>query len=204
VALAGCIAAGRSGEPARESGNKLAELVGLLDNKRPVEGGKQRGKPVEPLGLQLDVEPPSVLLVRWQLFHGCDAGGEPGADLLDGALDAQDDFMPVGGPGESGLDMLGRVESGGWLERAGQGPGVRDAIDRNVRSSPTPGSAPVTYQRPEWATSPYGCEMRSLRRPSRAMPWGNRSLLFRDPDGNLVNFFTPVTPAAIDKFAHHR
>jgi len=36
------------------------------------------------------------------------------------------------------------------------------------------------------------------------MPWGNRSLLFRDPDGNLVNFFTPVTPAAIDKFAHHR
>ncbi|MEU4363262.1 VOC family protein [Promicromonospora sp. NPDC023987] len=24
------------------------------------------------------------------------------------------------------------------------------------------------------------------------MPWGNRSLLFRDPDGNLVNFFTPV------------
>jgi catechol 2,3-dioxygenase-like lactoylglutathione lyase family enzyme len=36
------------------------------------------------------------------------------------------------------------------------------------------------------------------------MPWGNRSLLVRDPDGNLVNFFTrrrrrdrstdPVTP----------
>jgi uncharacterized glyoxalase superfamily protein PhnB len=32
-------------------------------------------------------------------------------------------------------------------------------------------------------------------------PWGNRSLLFRDPDGNLVNFFTPVTPAAVEKFA---
>ncbi|MDX3853999.1 VOC family protein [Streptomyces sp. AK02-01A] len=32
------------------------------------------------------------------------------------------------------------------------------------------------------------------------MPWGNRSLLFRDPDGNLVNFFTPMTPAAIAKF----
>ena len=31
------------------------------------------------------------------------------------------------------------------------------------------------------------------------MPWGNRSLLFRDSDGNLVNFFTPVTPAAIEK-----
>jgi predicted enzyme related to lactoylglutathione lyase len=33
------------------------------------------------------------------------------------------------------------------------------------------------------------------------MPWGNRSLLFRDPDGNLVNYFTPVSPEAIKKFA---
>ena len=32
------------------------------------------------------------------------------------------------------------------------------------------------------------------------MPWGNRSLLFRDPDGNLINFFTPVTPAAHERF----
>ena len=37
--------------------------------------------------------------------------------------------------------------------------------------------------------------------PPTTMPWGNRSLLLRDPDGNLVNFFTPVTPAAIEKFA---
>jgi catechol 2,3-dioxygenase-like lactoylglutathione lyase family enzyme len=33
------------------------------------------------------------------------------------------------------------------------------------------------------------------------MPWGNRSLLLRDPDGNLVNLFTPVTPAAIERFS---
>lgn len=33
------------------------------------------------------------------------------------------------------------------------------------------------------------------------MPWGNRSLLFRDPDGNLVNFFTPVSAEAIRKYA---
>ncbi|HUC80490.1 MAG TPA: VOC family protein [Flavisolibacter sp.] len=32
------------------------------------------------------------------------------------------------------------------------------------------------------------------------MPWGNKSLLFRDPDGNLVNLFTPATPEAIEKF----
>ncbi|WP_127506193.1 VOC family protein [Actinoplanes solisilvae] len=32
------------------------------------------------------------------------------------------------------------------------------------------------------------------------MPWGNRAMLFRDPDGNMVNFFTPVTPEAIARF----
>ncbi len=31
------------------------------------------------------------------------------------------------------------------------------------------------------------------------MPWGNRSLMFRDPDGNLVNFFTPVSAEAKKK-----
>ncbi|HEY0777430.1 MAG TPA: VOC family protein [Gemmatirosa sp.] len=31
-------------------------------------------------------------------------------------------------------------------------------------------------------------------------PWGNRSVLFRDPDGNLINLFTPVSPAAIQKY----
>jgi|GEM_PF-6017604 len=31
------------------------------------------------------------------------------------------------------------------------------------------------------------------------MPWGNRSVLFRDPDGNLVNLFAPVTPEVIKK-----
>lgn len=31
------------------------------------------------------------------------------------------------------------------------------------------------------------------------MPWGNRSLLFRDPDGTLVNLFTPITAEAIDR-----
>lgn len=32
------------------------------------------------------------------------------------------------------------------------------------------------------------------------MPWGNRSILFRDPDGNLINFFTPATPEAVNRF----
>lgn len=29
------------------------------------------------------------------------------------------------------------------------------------------------------------------------MPWGNRSLLFRDPDRALVNLVTPVTAEAV-------
>ena len=32
------------------------------------------------------------------------------------------------------------------------------------------------------------------------MPWGNRALLFRDPDGNLVNLFTPVSDEARAKY----
>jgi predicted enzyme related to lactoylglutathione lyase len=32
------------------------------------------------------------------------------------------------------------------------------------------------------------------------LPWGNRSLIFRDPDGNLINFFTPVTADAIKRY----
>jgi predicted enzyme related to lactoylglutathione lyase len=33
------------------------------------------------------------------------------------------------------------------------------------------------------------------------LPWGNRSILFRDPDGNLVNLYTPVTDEAIARFS---
>ncbi|MDO7906636.1 VOC family protein [Paenibacillus sp. JX-17] len=33
------------------------------------------------------------------------------------------------------------------------------------------------------------------------LPWGNRAILFRDPDGNLVNLFTPVTEEAIKRFS---
>jgi catechol 2,3-dioxygenase-like lactoylglutathione lyase family enzyme len=29
--------------------------------------------------------------------------------------------------------------------------------------------------------------------PPTTLPWGNRSIYFRDPDGNLIDFFTPVS-----------
>lgn len=34
------------------------------------------------------------------------------------------------------------------------------------------------------------------------MPWGNRSLLVRDPDGTLVNVFTPISEEARARFAN--
>jgi predicted enzyme related to lactoylglutathione lyase len=37
---------------------------------------------------------------------------------------------------------------------------------------------------------------REIVQKPTTMPWGNRSLLLLDPDGNLVNLFTPVTDAA--------
>ncbi|MEA5129827.1 MAG: VOC family protein [Proteiniphilum sp.] len=51
-----------------------------------------------------------------------------------------------------------------------------------------------TYKRLEEFLRPY-----LVQKPT-TMPWGNKSLLFRDPDGNLVNFFAPVTPEAIKRF----
>lgn len=33
----------------------------------------------------------------------------------------------------------------------------------------------------------------TVTQPPTTMPWGNRSLLLRDPDGTLVNLFTPPT-----------
>ena len=34
--------------------------------------------------------------------------------------------------------------------------------------------------------------------PLTMMPWGNMSLLIRDPDGALINLYTPVTPDALE------
>ena len=36
------------------------------------------------------------------------------------------------------------------------------------------------------------CGHRDFVGEPTTLPWGNRSLLLRDPDGNLVSFFTPL------------
>jgi predicted enzyme related to lactoylglutathione lyase len=33
--------------------------------------------------------------------------------------------------------------------------------------------------------------------PPTMMPWGNLSVLIRDPEGSLINLYTPVTPQAL-------
>jgi uncharacterized glyoxalase superfamily protein PhnB len=35
----------------------------------------------------------------------------------------------------------------------------------------------------------------------KTMPWGNRTTMFRDPEGTLVALYTPVTDAAKARFA---
>lgn len=47
-----------------------------------------------------------------------------------------------------------------------------------------------------------GPELKDVVQKPTTMPWGNRSLLMRDPDGNLVNFFTPVSPEALKRVDH--
>jgi uncharacterized glyoxalase superfamily protein PhnB len=44
--------------------------------------------------------------------------------------------------------------------------------------------------------SEYGDTLNVLQEPA-TMPWGNRSLLLRDPEGTPVNIYAPVTAAGI-------
>ncbi|MCV7419845.1 VOC family protein [Mycobacterium yunnanensis] len=47
----------------------------------------------------------------------------------------------------------------------------------------------------ETLKSTYGDEL-DVVQPPTMMPWGNLSVLIRDPDGVLVNLYTPVTADA--------
>ncbi|GAA1522784.1 VOC family protein [Kribbella lupini] len=43
-------------------------------------------------------------------------------------------------------------------------------------------------------------ELEFVQQPT-TMPWGNRSAVLRDPDGNLVNLFAPATAEAAARLA---
>ncbi|WP_329568537.1 VOC family protein [Kitasatospora sp. NBC_01266] len=72
---------------------------------------------------------------------------------------------------------------------------AQPAANRTVITEFHVADVDAEYQR----LTSLGCEF--VQRPT-TMPWGNRSLLFRDPDGNLINFFTPVTPDAVRRQSH--
>ena len=42
----------------------------------------------------------------------------------------------------------------------------------------------------------YGDDLEVVQAPAM-MPWGNLSVLIRDPDGALINLYTPMTPQAL-------
>lgn len=73
------------------------------------------------------------------------------------------------------------------IQRFQPGAGARPAANQSVLLELRVADVDADYRR---IASLIGTP---VQEPT-TMPWGNRSLLFRDPDGNLVNLFTPVAP----------
>jgi hypothetical protein len=80
--------------------------------------------------------------------------------------------------------------------------GCYPANKRQIRDNPTAGFRIIEFRvgsvEEEYWKLAYVID--DVVQEPTSMPWGYRSLLFRDADGNLVNFFTPVTTEAIKKF----
>jgi predicted enzyme related to lactoylglutathione lyase len=86
------------------------------------------------------------------------------------------------------------------------GPGAALAIGSTRTVAAVPGAAEAGANRSviiEFRVGDVDAEFERLRHAASAivlsptdMPWGNRSALLRDPDGNLVNLFAPIGAAA--------
>lgn len=77
------------------------------------------------------------------------------------------------------------------------GPAVEDAYGSGVVSPAANRSAILDFE-----VEDVDREYARLRnvvsdwvQPPADQPWGNRAMLFRDPDGNLINFFAPARAA---------
>jgi uncharacterized glyoxalase superfamily protein PhnB len=81
--------------------------------------------------------------------------------------------------------------------------GVLAIFSAAAQESYIPGSAQAGNNRSvivEFQVADVDAEYRRLQpivktwvKPPTTQPWGTRSVYFRDPDGNLVDFFTPAT-----------
>ena len=86
--------------------------------------------------------------------------------------------------------------------------GVLAIFSYKAQQQYIPGSAEAARNRTvilEFEVADVDFEYRRLKslvtdwvKPPTTQPWGTRSIYFRDPDGNLINFFTRV-PASLRK-----
>jgi uncharacterized glyoxalase superfamily protein PhnB len=82
------------------------------------------------------------------------------------------------------------------------GVGVVAIFSSAAQEKYIPGSAEAAQNRSiilELKVADVDSEYRRLQgtvttwvKPPTTQPWGTRSIYFRDPDGNLINFFSPV------------
>lgn len=84
------------------------------------------------------------------------------------------------------------------------GAGVLAIFSARAQENYIPGSAEAAHNKGmilEFKVADVDREYRRLQslvktwvKPPTTQPWGTRSVYFRDPDGNLVNFYTPPNP----------
>ncbi len=84
------------------------------------------------------------------------------------------------------------------------GAGVLAIFSAKAQENYIPGSAEAANNKGmilEFKVADVDREYRRLQslvktwvKPPTTQPWGTRSVYFRDPDGNLVNFYTPPSP----------
>jgi catechol 2,3-dioxygenase-like lactoylglutathione lyase family enzyme len=85
------------------------------------------------------------------------------------------------------------------------GLGILAIFSAKAQEDYIPGSAEAAMNKSvilEFRVADVDQEYRRLQslvktwvKPPTTQPWGTRSVYFRDPDGNLVNFYTPPNPA---------
>lgn len=95
------------------------------------------------------------------------------------------------------------LRTGGDYAEFRSGRGVLAIFSAAAEENYIPGSAKAGGNRSiilEFQVADVDAEYRRLQpvvktwvKPPTTQPWGTRSIYFRDPDGNLVDFFTPVT-----------
>lgn len=97
------------------------------------------------------------------------------------------------------LKIAPRFDGGDYVEFK-TGAGVLTIFDAHAQERYIPGSAEPSANRSailEFRVANVNTEYARLQsivktwvKPPTTQPWGTRSIYFRDPDGNLVNFFT--------------